>query len=291
MSIRINEGAGGAYDPTEEGKRALKMIFSVIILMFFAGGIMSSVFESNDTIVVLTGFVPFLVIGGSIYYLYNNRARFFVRVDIPGPSIQAPEKQSAEVQQDHLEQVADLPTNEPISIDGSSQADTHKVKPKISFKLAYLITLLGMVALGAFQILANQQEVDQGLIDAFKEPVDLGGTSIPIYVFFFGIILVMALFFAIFVYSVLNAIFGGRQMLQAISVQQRTMVNKTRMRQQMAKQQISDQRANKPSGEKLIMNTDTTASSPPSQSSDNQGYCKKCYGALNPVGKCPQCDY
>lgn len=71
MSIRINQGAGGAYDPTEEGKRALKIIIPVIIIMFFAWvPLMSAVFESDSSITFLAQFVPILVIGGSIYYLY-----------------------------------------------------------------------------------------------------------------------------------------------------------------------------------------------------------------------------
>lgn len=84
-------------------------------------------------------------------------------------------------------------------------------------------------------------------------------------------------------------------MLQAVSTQQRTMATKTRQTrmspQMMIKKQISDKKANKSSGEKLIVNIDSISSSPQSQSSPNQDYCKKCYGALNPTGKCPQCDY
>lgn len=96
-----------------------------------------------------------------------------------------------------------------------------------------------------------------------------------------------AVFPAIFVYFILNLIFGRSQMIQSISAPQKIKVHRTGMRQQM----IKNQGASTSSGHKQITTNETLFSSSPRQSSKNQDYCKKCYGALNPAGKCPQCNY
>lgn len=60
--------------------------------------------------------------------------------------------QFANPTQDHMKQQSDLPINEPITIDGLSQKGSQKVKPKISFKLAYLFTVIGILTTFAYQI-------------------------------------------------------------------------------------------------------------------------------------------
>lgn len=288
--------------------------------MLFAWGPLTSA-TWNSPFAPLFAFLPFLGIGVSIYYLYKNRERFFIKVDQPTRRIGAPGKQFADTQQktlnqpdsgmsyrgnqfanatqDHMKQQSDLPRNEPITIDGLSQKGSQKVKPKISFKLAYLLTVIGILATFAYQIdiFLKAEGMDiQDVSDGFNEAMASTGTPITIAILFMvGIFLTSAIFPAIFVFFILNLIFGRSQMIQTMSAQQRTVYNakikQRRVRQVNRKQDISGHLVSQSSANENIYNDgDPLFSSTSRSTSSSQEFCKKCYGALNFLGKCGQCD-
>lgn len=287
MTIRTDQGIN--YEPTEEGKRVLKTIIIGIILLFFISGSIAAYI--NSPISALIQSLPVFAIVGSIIYLTKNSKRFFTKVELSTRRIDPSGSKFADAQQNHLNQRADLPRNEPISIDGSSQTDPLKVKAKVHFILAYLLTVIGILAIFAYKInifLEDEGMDNQDVIDAFNEAMGTDGPPIIfVILFMIGIFLTSAVFPSFIVFFVLNMIFGGSQMIQSLSSPQKTKVHRTGMRQQMMKNQGVNTSS---SGQKQIINNETLFSSSQRQSSKSQDYCKKCYGALNPVGKCPQCN-